>query len=245
MNKRICESCGELLAESFRKCPNCGRLLTPSNHTPPQISNNGTGTATSGAVLNIAPTTPVLGEFNQRTVLASFGDRALACLVDWIIVFFLAIVPMSFQTTINRIEGKSLTLTVIEWISSLIVSAIFIGYPTMLHSSEKQATFGKRLFGLKLSTDTGEKVRFGKALERSLLAAVLTTILALLATAIFLGIHFGTRKDFDLQSTYLMMFFIAVICLLPFSLALFTEKKKTLYDYICKTKVINVKNIVA
>jgi uncharacterized RDD family membrane protein YckC/RNA polymerase subunit RPABC4/transcription elongation factor Spt4 len=238
MNMKLCERCGERVTENFRKCPSCGLSFHSSSSRSHKILIDNNRPDHSKSIYQIKPTEIDMDGQNKTSIHADFFQRGCACVVDWIIVLTAAAVPMTFHSVIEKISKKGLVLTLIGEIALYVSLAILIGYSTILHASEKQSTIGKRLFGLKLSMESGEKITFGKALERSLITAILNSILAFLATIIFFGIRIIDNTGSKEYDPYSYLFFAATMCLLPFGSALFGKRKMTLYDYICKTRVI-------
>jgi uncharacterized RDD family membrane protein YckC len=238
MKKRICEGCGESLTENFRKCPNCGRAQAASSPDHAKTITDNNKPSASNVTQYVDPANLDIRKNNQDPVLANFFERTLACLIDWIIVFSVALVPLIIFSTSNQIKIKGMTLTLLGDISLYTIIAIYLGYPAMLHSSKRQATFGKRFFGLKLSLENGGEITFGKAMERAIVTTLANSILSFLSVLLFIGVFYNRDQNLGGDEVYLSIFFILFFCFLPFSIALFNEKKKTLYDYICKTIVI-------
>jgi uncharacterized RDD family membrane protein YckC len=238
MNKKLCTRCGERLTENFKKCPSCGLSFHSSTSRSHEILIDNKRPDHSKSINQIKPTEIDIDGQNKKSVHADFFQRSCACVVDWIIVLTAAAVPMAFHNVIEKISKKGLMLALVGEMALYVSLAILIGYSTIFHASEKQSTIGKRLFGLKLSMESGEKITFGKALERSLITSVLNAILVFLATIIFFGVRMSDSPTFTEYDSYSYLFFTAALCLLPFGSALFGKRKITLYDHICKTRVI-------
>jgi uncharacterized RDD family membrane protein YckC len=118
-------------------------------------------------------------------------------------------------------------------------------YYSIQHSSAGQATVGKRLMGLKLITLSGKPVSFALSVWR----ALLPSIVFVSGTAVFwvavlpivmLADNGSAFQASSIQSSaaaafliiYLLMIFIPVL------LVFGNVDRRTLYDFICKTRVV-------
>ena len=141
-----CASCGKELLASVKYCPNCGAGVT------------------SGA--------PVTAPATFRTDVsryAGFWRRCAASFLDSLIVtvFGLAVVLLALA-----LGAKSETL--LGWYS--LVSWVFAWlYTSLFHSSNWQATPGKRAMGVKVTTLDGARIGFGRATGR-FFASILSSL---------------------------------------------------------------------
>jgi uncharacterized RDD family membrane protein YckC len=158
--------------------------------------------------------------FNQVTKYAAFWKRAIALLIDIIIVYVLIslvtvivnatlglplVYDLTFQTgnpiKMNQfVEDNLIKLTILY---TAIKILIIYPYFSIMESSSRQATLGKLALRIKVVDLRGEQISFAKASIR-FFAKVLSTNILLIG--------------------YLM--------------ALFTEKKQTLHDLLVKTVVV-------
>ena len=92
---------------------------------------------------------------NQEN-LASFVSRVGAYLIDIMIVSLIVSVLATFK--VFSASNYTVYMTV-----TLAIGAIYF---SALHSSKWQATIGKKIFGLKVSTLDGKRVHFIRAFSR-------------------------------------------------------------------------------
>ena len=96
--------------------------------------------------------------------VAGLGSRALAAILDTVIVFFLElaviIVAMAFGGTDSPLASALL----------IILSAVFVlGYFVLFEGLREGQTPGKRRLGIRVVRDTGHPVTLGAAVVRNLL----------------------------------------------------------------------------
>jgi uncharacterized RDD family membrane protein YckC len=130
-----------------------------------------------------APLAPLASDDRQQPdpsefEVAPFGQRALACLIDAVIGYLVAI-----STALPLLLGIYLVLgspSEAQYFKSEAAAAsVGVGYCaafmyfSLLESSSKQATLGKRLLHIKVSDLAGQRISVRRALARNL-AKVLT-----------------------------------------------------------------------
>lgn len=96
-----------------------------------------------------APQTDLFLE--EPVVPASFGERFLAVLIDGII---LAVANFVLEIVLDNISSSVLSI-VVGWL-----------YFAIQESGEQQATIGKKVLGLKVTTIDGQRMSFGQATGR-------------------------------------------------------------------------------
>ncbi|SIN76158.1 Uncharacterized membrane protein YckC, RDD family [Singulisphaera sp. GP187] len=132
---------------------------------------------------------------------AGFWVRFVAVVIDGIVLFVLNLI-VSFAIIFAGVAMKM--DPVIAWLISCFFSAIIqIGYFPLMHSAERQATYGKLAMGIKVTDLRGRRITFGRALGREF-----------------------------------AKFLSAIIFLIGYIMAAFTERKQTLHDMIAGTLVI-------
>ncbi len=121
----------------------------------------------------------------QQTIIPPSGDiepsfpygsviaRFLAMLVDWVIVFSLLLIlfiPLFILSLIGSLIVAPLlalfNLTMIPSFFAMYALALWIYYATM-ESSDRGATYGKRLFGLRVCDQGGGRISFVRASLRA------------------------------------------------------------------------------
>jgi uncharacterized RDD family membrane protein YckC len=158
--------------------------------------------------------------FNQVTKYAAIWKRAIALLIDLIIVYILIslvtvivnvtlglplVYDLTFQTgnpiKVNQfVEDNLIKLTILY---SAIKILVIYPYFSIMESSNRQATLGKLALSIKVVDLRGEQISFAKASLRFFAKVLSTNIL-----------------------------------LIGYLIALFTEKKQTLHDLLVKTIVV-------
>lgn len=178
----FCQSCKMEVASTFKICPNCGgRQFSsmPINSRPQQV---------------IAPPSyPMQPQGRNNTTspyveYASFWRRLWASLIDGIILTLLyipivlalvasAALPMA--AGVSDESGLGLALAGTGVVLELIALGIVLPwlYSAFLESGQKQSTFGKRLLGLKVIGESGQRISFGVATGRYFAKTFLSGIL--------------------------------------------------------------------
>ena len=113
-------------------------------------------------------------KLSKKQIYAGFWQRFLAGIIDSIILIF--------------IEVILIFIPIIGWILSLFVTWLYFA---IQHSSTKQATFGMRALGIKITNENHGKIGFWRATGNF----YLTVISALLVFIGFLMIAFTSRKQ--------------------------------------------------
>jgi uncharacterized RDD family membrane protein YckC len=132
------------------QCPNCG---TPNEENAEVCVNCGAPLRPAGRV----GFSPYPGETTGTAAYVSyagFWKRVGASLLDGIIVG----IPLSIILY--------LTLGTDSATSNLISFVVQLLYKTLMESSDKQATLGKMIVGIKVTDLYGERISFGRAAGR-------------------------------------------------------------------------------
>lgn len=148
---------------------------------------------------------------------------------------------MFFVSLIANVGAPVPGLGLFSGIGTLATLALPYLYFTLMHSSPKGATWGKAALGLRLITLQGEAVSKTTAFLRVLLQSVLP-VCAYFVFAMSLG-HILSQKlgwmDDALGWAALIGFLL--IMLGPYAIVFFNPQRQTLFDQICKTRVVETK----
>ncbi|WP_406699549.1 RDD family protein [Singulisphaera sp. Ch08] len=135
---------------------------------------------------------------------AGFWVRFVALVIDGLIVFVINFV-VGFSIQLLGAAAK-LDPAIGALVSSLLSIVIQICYYPLMVSSEKQASYGKIMMGLKVTDLAGRRISFGRALGREF-AKILS----------------------------------AIIFMIGYIMAAFTERKQALHDMIAGTLVVKAR----
>jgi uncharacterized RDD family membrane protein YckC/ribosomal protein S27AE len=229
MNK-FCTTCGNEVYETFRICPRCGNqsfsidpIAKPALTKPLQQSS---------ANLNIVGNTS-----STQFVSAGNWARFFAYIVDlvcFILIAMLISVLLGFSIAISISSVSDLTLKAIGQLTGWIVLVLYFA---LFHSSKLQATPGKLAAGLKIITIDGKKVSPGKALVRSLLSVGI--MLLGIIVIVLISLVFSVEKNNHSYFYPLLAIFCGyMVWNAPYLMLFFNDERQTLFDSICKTRVV-------
>ena len=234
MKNLFCEACGQSTLANMLICPQCGgrkfssvapvspRSVEPS---PNQSPNQTPGTPKSDLnkpALNGNP--------------AKHLPRFFAAIIDSVLsqgaVYIAALAVSLF--------GNPQTPEAIFALYFILGFIIYNLYYSLQHSSTSQATVGKRLMGLKLVTLKGERVSLGLAVLRIILPSIVfisgTAIFAIVATPMVLLAEGAPELQIGAMSAFVAIYL--VLLFVPLLMVFGNTAHKTLFDIICKTRVI-------
>lgn len=117
------------------------------------------------------------GNYGFQPVYAGFWLRACALLIDTVIVAIIAIILGVIIGLIMGFGGANEESA--GAVGNLLGICLNIAYYCGLESSERQATFGKQLLGLKVTDGAGNRITFLRALGRYF-AKILSAIILLI-----------------------------------------------------------------
>lgn len=142
----FCSQCGSNNSQEAKFCASCGAQLTPA--TEPAIQHQ--------------PSTP------QSQKYAGFWFRALAAIIDGALCQVFAIIlvlPLGFALGASMADTSSASEIEAAGQGLGLVLGILIQWLwfTIAESSKWQATIGKKMVGLKVTDENGERIGFGKA----------------------------------------------------------------------------------
>lgn len=235
MGNLYCEKCGQGTPQNMRICPQCGGRSFSSNpvalhRKTKQIA--GTNPPPYASVSSTGFGAPRLAQ----GIPAEHLPRLLAAIIDSVLSQGAVYIVILVLVQILSPQAAPGTLAA-TFIAAMVVATL---YYSLQHSSVSQATVGKRLMGLKLITLSGEPVSFALSVWR----AVLPSIIFVSATAIFGAAAFPIIMLADnapqVQTSATSSFFVIYILMIfvPVLLVFGNPERKTLFDFICKTRVI-------
>ena len=103
----------------------------------------------------------------EKPGYASFGQRFLAFLLDGVILYgFLSLFTIIALYLIVFIFPNNMHFTTMNYYLVLQILTIPTLYYALQEGSSRQATFGKRIMGIKVTTLEGGRIPFGHALIR-------------------------------------------------------------------------------
>ena len=230
MNHKYCDSCGQQVMSSMRICPACGNRSFSASPLQPKLIDT---------TLTPSPSPSSSPKLSQNLMSAGNGPRIIAWFIDFailMVVGFILLIPIGLITDSLSEEAK-LWMGGLFWIFLFLIPCLYSSY---FHSSKHQATFGKRAVGIVIVTLDGNRLSFSRSFGRALTPLLLSIVGYVL---LFVGAG-GTRLIFKGEyGSALITSFILVglsaIWMGPFITVFFSEKRQTLFDMICKTRVVN------
>ena len=176
---------------------------------------------------------------SQMKNYAGFWQRAGAFALDYVIVLFYLAAITLLSLLINSL------FSVNQWLFSdrvraQLVASLLITLPVTLYfafgeSSVQQATWGKKRLGLKVTDINGERISFWRSLARTLLKFIPWEV----SHTLIWEISFPPQAN----SPLINYGFILVYVVIGLNIAslLMNRKHQTLYDFLAKTYVTNVR----
>ena len=149
MSSMFCSQCGTKNTEDAKFCVGCGNQLAQANK----------------------PATEVRDVAFISQTFAGFWFRTLAAIVDSLlcqIAAVLLVVPLGFalgasmagKSTPSEIETAAQTM---GFVVGFLINWLWF---TLAESSNWQASIGKKMVGLKVTDENGDRISFGKANAR-------------------------------------------------------------------------------
>jgi uncharacterized RDD family membrane protein YckC len=119
-------------------------------------------------------------EINVPTQFGGFWIRVGAYSIDAAVLLIptllISFLYRAVYLTADADEMVQVMVEVMDFIQNLLVSWI---YSAVLHSSKWQATVGKKVVGLKVVDENGNRISFGRATGRFFAQLISTLILAI------------------------------------------------------------------
>jgi uncharacterized RDD family membrane protein YckC/ribosomal protein S27AE len=150
-------------------CPNCGNA-TPYDAT--MCAQCGATLPNVPGVSTVAPTSTAGVSYGAQLTYGGFWIRFVAAFLDGLLVE-IVVLPVSFAlgagvglagSAVSMPDmGRQIVAAIGGMAFGLVVSWL---YESVMESSEKQATFGKMLLGLKVTDEAGQRISFARASGR-------------------------------------------------------------------------------
>lgn len=140
-----CSSCGQKNSPDTRFCSTCGQPSSQLAYAPG----------------GVAVPAGYPQQLEAPTAYAGFWIRVLAELIDWVL---LNIVSFSIGFVLGLSLGDEGAATALSVPLSFAVNFL---YSAILESSDWQATVGKRICGLRVVDEHGQRISFGRAVGRT------------------------------------------------------------------------------
>jgi uncharacterized RDD family membrane protein YckC len=196
-----CEKCEAEIPEGASVCPHCETPVSVAQLEPVYVSR-------SAPLPEVVPPGPDLSKLPPRPAFAGFWLRAVAYLLDTVLISLVFGLIASFYPTtfIKFPDASSTSLTSLPQLTpiafAITITATWFYY-TMFEASAWQATPGKRVLRLYVSGLNGQRMTFARAAARNL-AKIISSL------------------------TFLVGYLIAG----------FTEKKQALHDILASCLVL-------
>ena len=226
---KYCSKCGETAMGTMVMCANCGERSFQD--TPPKNSSKNPMPDNTNTKKNVKKATSIVSGIETAGRLKRF----FAAIIDAVIVAASgALIPILIISTMANLtsEMQDITYSALSFFVGLL-------YYSVLHSSQKQATFGKQLCDIKIISESGT-VSFWLAAARAILPTIFIlgagATLGLLSVPVFVM----SESSSAMQGGAVTLITLLVIGVLigPYISILVRDDRKSLYDLICKTQVV-------
>jgi len=167
-----CTQCGAPVAESAKFCRACGTNVAAGDaagivlESPPPLPSP------KPAPSQLPPAPPA-----EPARYAGFWRRVAASILDGLVLaglgFVLGVVAAFVAAGDISTEDGSMKFAAVYYLGSWIIGWLY--FATM-HSGERQASYGKRALGIKVTDDSGERISFGRASGRYFAYLLLTPL---------------------------------------------------------------------
>lgn len=107
----------------------------------------------------------VSNEINEDTEFGGFWIRVGAYFID-LVVLIIPVLLISFLFRAVTPASDELELAIVDVMDSFLSIIVWWIYFAVMNSSEWQATVGKRVVGLKVVDENGNRISFGRATGR-------------------------------------------------------------------------------
>ena len=236
MADSYCDKCGQGAPQNMRICPQCGGRAFSIN--PPALNKKATDTTGNHRPSPAPISPPYIAPLGAKNIPAEHFPRFIAAMIDSILSQGAVYIVTAVLVQISRPKTASGAFGT-TFIAALIIATL---YYSLQHSSISQATVGKRLMGLKLITLSGEPVSFGLAVGRALLPSVIfvsgTAIFGAAALPIIMLADQAPQIENGVGGALFLVYIVMIF--VPVLLVFGNLERKTLFDMICKTRVIKV-----
>lgn len=229
MVNKYCDNCSAQLMPTMKLCPSCGGRSFSLTIPIPKVS---------GANTAVTPKKTLPHPTRTMFVPAGHWRRLGASCIDALIVAIASGIPIASAYFFMQAKRETGDINIVAVLAILISIVAPYTYFTVLHSSDRSATYGKTAMGLILVTTQGERLTKIQAFVRVVLTALIPVIGLVLLGSSALGI--AVQYKDDIQPSLIVAFIIGIFasCLGPYLTVFFNTKRQTLFDLICKTCVI-------
>lgn len=220
---------------SMRLCPQCGgKAFAASPPLNPAPTSAPTAARMQPIHSSISSPSTVLHPA-RKFEPAGHWRRFFAALLDGLILAFLGGLVFALASVLGSNAGGiklAPALGLILWVAFPYI------YFTVLHAGAKSASWGKAAVGLIVVTQQGERLTKWQAFIRILLQFLLPV-----AAYAVLFITFGsafTLANEEMKTIMGLAIIIGVLAIMfgPFLTVFFNPQHQTLFDLICKTRVV-------
>jgi uncharacterized RDD family membrane protein YckC len=172
---------------------------------------------------------------SQMKTYAGFWQRTGAFALDYILILFYLAAITLISLLVNSLFGVNKWLFT-DRVRAQLTGFILITLPITLYyalseSSTRQATWGKKWVGLKVTDTNGKRISVWRSLARTLLKFIPWE----LSHTLIWEIYFAQQ----LNATFLNYGFVLVYVLIGLNIAslVMTRQHQTIYDLLAKTCV--------
>ncbi|WP_409422752.1 RDD family protein [Pseudaeromonas sp. ZJS20] len=161
----FCSSCGQSLNDTANFCPACGEARAVLAEAAPIVS------LVEPALAPALEPAPASAPVAVEPRYAGFWWRVLASLIDGIlsqIVSFLVALPMGFilGVAMAAVADSDAIEAVGGLLGALVGMLVQWLWYTLPESSSWQGSLGKKLLGIKVTDEQGQRIGFGRANAR-------------------------------------------------------------------------------
>ena len=237
-NMKYCNNCGSEAVPNMVMCAKCGKTSFSEHPVAVKAQQSAQVTQSLGMTSVQGQNLSTNGSFINTRARCSHVARFFAAVIDGIIVTILAtLIPIVFVAMLKNLSSDAQDL--IYSVTSFIVSLL---YYSILHSSQKQATFGKQICGIKLTNEIGQ-ITFWLAAGRAILPTIVIAGLVVLGAVISVPMFMlADDSDAMISGAIVVTSLLALLVVFgPQALILMREDGRSLYDLICRTQVVPAK----
>ncbi|MCG8345837.1 MAG: RDD family protein [Chlorobiales bacterium] len=117
-------------------------------------------------------------EINEATQFGGFWIRVGAYFID-AVVLMIPVLLISFLYRSVTLAADEMEQAIVEFMDFSLKTIVWWVYCAVLHSSKWQATVGKKVVGLKVVDEKGNRISFGRATGRYFATFLSTLILGI------------------------------------------------------------------
>ena len=182
-------------------------------------------------------------ENQNNLVYAGFIKRTAAFVVDYFIIAVCSLVLggiINSLISVSNVNFKGFEISFFRFIYYSCF-ALFISIYYLISEVKYQATFGKRLFGLKVVNNKGNKISFISSLFRFLFVVIFAVSIHIPHIFFSTGAMLVNYDYLLIDRANVISYIIALVCFVSYLCLLFSQKKQTLYDKLTNSFVIENK----